>query len=151
MAEREQYSDRVEALLEPGRAMLHGGAGPRTDAEGVIAPCCLYSQSRMECETDCGNCNVCRLTARIDELEVALAGTTLEMVEGGLYRNVLNAELRLIAPAYCNSEVRRSFDVLAPGLWVAEGEALVGVQQWLVTAEGMAACGYSRVTEEPTA
>jgi hypothetical protein len=42
---------------------------PLTDDAGVLAPCCQYSHTRMTCETDCGNCNVCRLTARIAELE----------------------------------------------------------------------------------
>lgn len=36
---------------------------------GVLPPCCREAHLRMVCETDCGNCNVCRFTARITELE----------------------------------------------------------------------------------
>jgi hypothetical protein len=107
MSEREQYSDRVEALLEPGRAMLHDGAENSRPA-------------------------------------------SLEMVEGGLYRNAVGAELCLIGPAYRNDEVRAVFKTLAPGLWVAKVRTDWGSGMWLVTAEGMAECGYSRVTKEPT-
>lgn len=59
------------------------------------------------------------------------------MVAGGLYRNLLGAEIRLIALQ------RQSF---APGLWLAHTE----LSREFVTAEGLAACGYTLVTEEAT-
>ena len=59
------------------------------------------------------------------------------MVEGGLYRNLLGAEIRLIALQ------RQSF---APGLWLAHTE----LSREFVTAEGLAACGYTFVAEEAT-
>ncbi|WP_280201294.1 hypothetical protein [Nocardia cyriacigeorgica] len=59
------------------------------------------------------------------------------MVEGGLYRNPLGAEIRLIALQ------RQPF---APGLWLAHTE----LSREFVTAEGLAACGYTLVTEEAT-
>lgn len=75
---------------------------------------------------------------------------SLEMVEGGLYRNSCNAELRLIQLACVDDEIRRSFETLAPGLWVARQQTIFGRNRWLVTAEGMTLAGYARVTEEPT-
>lgn len=77
--------------------------------------------------------------------------TALEMVEGALYRNPPGAELRLVVPAYCYGDVRARFETLAPGLWIAEFGADYLATHWLVTAEGMAAAGYTRVIEEPTA
>lgn len=78
------------------------------------------------------------------------APKALEMA-AGLYRNRLGAELRLIEAAYSSNEVRQLYDVQAPGLWVAEFLGMFGPERWLVTAEGLAQCGYSRITEEPTA
>lgn len=40
---------------------------------GVLPPCCREAHLRMVCETECGNCNVCRFTARIAELEAQSA------------------------------------------------------------------------------
>lgn len=65
------------------------------------------------------------------------APPALRMVAGGLYRNLLGAEIRLIALQ------RQSF---APGLWLAHAE----LGREFVTAEGLAACGYTLVTEETT-
>ncbi|WP_280465980.1 hypothetical protein [Nocardia brasiliensis] len=75
--------------------------------------------------------------------------TELEMVEGGLYRNTLGAELRLVHPACYDGTLTRSFELLAPGLWIAEQRSILGTRAWLVTAEGLRECGYVLVSKEP--
>lgn len=62
----------------------------------------------------------------------------LPMIEGGLYRNPLGAELWL---AYLERWP------LAPGIWSAAVPGLFGDKYQHVTAEGLAACGYTLVTE----
>lgn len=75
---------------------------------------------------------------------------SLEMVEGGLYRNEVGAELCLIGPAYGIDAIQAVFKTLAPGLWVAKLRTDWGSGTWLVTAEGMVLAGYTLITEEPT-
>lgn len=77
-------------------------------------------------------------------VEPAPAKPALRMVEDGLYRNHLGAELRLSVPAYRSTPLRH-WQVMAPGLWTA---IVVGsIAAWLVTAEGLAESGYTLVTE----
>lgn len=63
----------------------------------------------------------------------------LEMVEDGLYRNPAGGQVRV---------VQMLRNPLAPGTWSAMIPGIFGDHYAEVTAEGLAACGYTLVTEE---
>lgn len=64
----------------------------------------------------------------------------LPMIEDGLYRNPAGGQVRLV------QMLRKP---LAPGTWSAMVPGIFGDHYAEVTAEGLAACGYTLVTEEP--
>lgn len=65
------------------------------------------------------------------------APPALELTRGAWLRNHLGAEIFVVEPART---------ALAPDLWTVD---TCGVGVELATAEGLAACGYTLVTEEP--
>ena len=71
--------------------------------------------------------------------EPAPAKPALEMVEDGLYRNPAGGQVRV---------VQMLRNPLAPGTWSAMIPGIFGDHYAEVTAEGLAACGYTLVTEE---
>lgn len=70
--------------------------------------------------------------------EPAPAKPALEMVEDGLYRNPAGGQVRV---------VQMLRNPLAPGMWSAMVPGIFGDHYAEVTAEGLAACGYTLVTE----
>ncbi len=76
----------------------------------------------------------------------------LEMAEGNVFRRGNGSLIRLVQLAYTHPDLHKyclSLAQLSPGLWVAELTAPAGtVEPVLVTAENLAALGYTLVTEE---
>lgn len=79
-------------------------------------------------------------------VEPAPTKPALRLVAGCRCRNPLGAELHALRPVL---RELAGYKVLAAGIWVVEDfDPLFGTTEYLVTAEGMAACGYTLVTEE---
>lgn len=79
-----------------------------------------------------------------------MSDTELRLVAGGLYRNPMGAEMRAIEPI-CTSKALRKyklpFDSASFGdIWVVESGGIFGGLH-LATPEGLAACGYKRISE----
>lgn len=82
-----------------------------------------------------------------------MSDQALELVAGGVYRNPLGAEIRVVREL--NRNVKKDDPLFRRGMvpatlgaiWVAEDatDDVFGLGRMLVTAEGLTSCGYERV------
>lgn len=74
----------------------------------------------------------------------------LKMVRGGLYRNPLDVELRVLEHLYMDDSFKRYaplFESSFGSIWVIELYTSLGNSLHLATPEGLESCGYKLVTD----